>query len=77
MKTGALKVYLEQLAVMLEKETLGEQNVDRVCELLDAQEYLRRAWHALDGSPTEDNQTTREMSRAMRGDPTTESNPRS
>ena len=60
MKTGTLKVYLEQLAVMLERETLIEGEETRVCELLDAQEYLRRAWHALDGSPTRDNQTTRE-----------------
>ena len=60
MKTRALKVYLEQLAVMLEEETLRECDEARICELLDAQEYLRRAWHALDGSPTEDNQTTRE-----------------
>ena len=57
---GTTKFYLEQLAVMLERETLLEHDETRVCELLDAQEYLRRAWHALDGSPTEDNQTTRE-----------------
>lgn len=58
MKNGALKVWTTQLAQKIEEELKTETDTDRVCALLDAREYLRRAYHVLDYSPFEPNDTT-------------------
>jgi len=66
MKDQKIKVLIEQLAVVLRDESQLETDTDRSCALLDANEYLRRAWHAIDGSPCSDNQTTIEAQSFMR-----------
>jgi hypothetical protein len=63
MKNANIKIQIEQLGIIIRDELNIEQNEDRVCALLDAQEYLRRAWHCIDGTPTEDNDTTTEIKR--------------
>lgn len=44
------KIYIQQMAVELEASTI-RANDEQILALLDAQEYLKRAWHSLDGSP--------------------------
>ncbi len=65
MKDGQLKIAIEQIGVLLRDEGEQERDEDRTCRLLDAREYLRRAWHAIDGSATEDNWTSIETHRAL------------
>ena len=67
MKNANIKIQIEQLGIILRDESNTEQDTDRMCSLLDAMEYLRRAWHAIDGTAVEDNQTTGEMKKAMAG----------
>jgi len=65
MKSEKLKIYIEQNGALIDAELRTESDTERCCQLLDAREYLRRAWHALDGLPCEDNDTTIETQRAM------------
>lgn len=67
MKDENLKVWTEQVAAKVNEELKTETNDDRVCRLLDAKEYLRRAWHALDGTPFEAEDTTIEVRKAIHG----------
>lgn len=61
MKTQAIMVYLNQLAGEVEKRLQTEQDEEEVCGLLDAKEYMRRAWHRLGGTPFIPNDTTDEQ----------------
>jgi len=65
MTNETINIHLNQVATLLKKEIETEKNQDRMCELQDAMEYMRRAWHRLDGIHCEDNQTTIEMINAM------------
>lgn len=67
MKNGALKVWIEQVAGQIEAELATETNTNRVCDLMDAKEYLRRAWHTLDSSPVRPNATQAEMAAVIHG----------
>lgn len=63
MKDAAIKIQIEQLAVEMEKEINSEtaENYERVCRLHDGKEYLRRAWHSVDGSEFAANDTAYEQ----------------
>lgn len=67
MKDQAIKIHIEQIAGAIAEEIRREMDGDRQCRLQDAQEYLRRAFWAIDGTATEDNQTTIEGIAFMRG----------
>lgn len=62
MKTEALKIHIEQLAKEVEKSLAieGRDNTNSILDLIDCKEYLRRAWHTLDQSPFEANDTQAE-----------------
>ncbi len=65
MKIKQLQINIEQLAqqAQLLENTITDEDI--MCRVLDAKEYLARAWWALEGTPREDNQTTLEMTAAM------------
>jgi len=65
MKDPNIKILIEQLGVVITGEIRTEDDGDRQCRLQDTREYLRRAWHAIDGSATFDNETTIETQRRM------------
>lgn len=60
MKDTNLKIHIEQLACHIENEMRGELDNDRILNLMDAKEYLRRAWHSVDASPFIANDTQAE-----------------
>jgi hypothetical protein len=63
MKDQNIKVQIDSLSLILRDEINRESDPYRSCRLQDAQEYLRRAWHAIDDSPCADNDTTIELQR--------------
>lgn len=61
MKDCNIQIQIEQLANLIEREICAETGHDRILNLLDAKEYLRRAWHSLDESPFIANDTQAEV----------------
>jgi hypothetical protein len=63
MKDANLKIQIEQIGLLIESAIKGEtdENYERVCRLMDAKEYLRRAWHSVDGSEFAANDTAYEQ----------------
>ena len=65
MTDRAITISINQVAALIERELETETGTERVCRLLDAKEYLRRSYCALNGMPCEDNDTTIETLRKM------------
>lgn len=65
MKDRQIQVQIEQLAGALLDEQIQEDDPGRSCRLQDTYEYIRRAWWAIEGAPTEDNDTSIETQRQM------------
>ena len=74
MKDANIKVLIEQLATEIEKEANQEtsDNYARECRLLDAKEYLRRAWHSVDDSEFVANDTAYEQMKPVASGPAME-----
>lgn len=66
MKIKQLQINIEQLAQQAQLLENSVTDEEVMCRVLDAKEYLARAWWALEGRYREDNQTTLEMTAAMK-----------
>lgn len=61
MKDCNIQIQIEQLANEIERTMRAEQDHERILNLMDAKEYLRRAWHSIDGSAFVANDTQAEV----------------
>lgn len=61
MKDCNIQIQLEQIANQIEREMCAETDHERILNLMDAKEYLRRAWHSIDGSAYVANDTQSEI----------------